>query len=157
MRHIEHVLVVSVAVDRGERPLFDAEPLVQHLHHGRQAVGGTGGVREHVVPGRVIHMIVDAEHDRDIAVGRWRGDEDLLHAATQMRLRPGRIGEPAGGFDHHLDVERWPIDLGGLPRRKDLGSLGANADGIAIGLHLLGAGAERGIVFQQMRQGLRVH
>src|SRR5664279_3691163 len=40
VREVEHVLVVGVTVDRGHRSLFDAERVVQHLHHRRQAVGG---------------------------------------------------------------------------------------------------------------------
>src|SRR5262249_61542362 len=104
----------------------------------------------------VHHVIIATEQYCDIGIGRWRRDEDLLYAATPMCLRPSRIGKPAGGFDHHLDIEPWPIDRGRLRRREDLDRLCTDAKGVAIGPHLLGAWAERRIILQQVRQGLRV-
>ena len=63
VREIEHVLVVGVAVDRGHRSLLDAEVVVQHLDHRGQAVGGAGRVGDDVVLGRIVHVVVHAEHD----------------------------------------------------------------------------------------------
>ena len=111
VREVEHVLVVGVAVDRGHRSLLDAELVVQHLHHRRQAVGGAGGVGNDVVLGRIVHVVVHAQHDGDVFVLRRRGDDDLFHRAAQVLAGVLGVGEPAGGFDHDLRAHRIPVEL----------------------------------------------
>ena len=46
---IHQILVVGIAVDRGHQALANRKGLVEHGHHGRQAVGGTGGVGDNLV------------------------------------------------------------------------------------------------------------
>src|SRR5208283_4427524 len=75
VRRVEHNLVVGVAVDGGHDAADDAECVVEHLDHGREAVGGATGVGEDVVLGRIVLVVVDAEHDGEVLVG-GRGRDD---------------------------------------------------------------------------------
>ena len=85
MRHVQRHLVVGVRVHRRHQRAADAEVLVQHLGHRREAVGGAGRVRDDVVLGRVVLLVVDADDDRDVLVLGGRGDDDLLRAGVDVR------------------------------------------------------------------------
>ena len=79
---------------------------------GRQAIGGARGVGDHVVLRRIVLVLVDAQHDGDVFVGRRRRDDDLLHRPAQVLLGQFGLGELAGGLDDHLRADRCPIQLG---------------------------------------------
>jgi len=91
-------------VDGGEKALLDAEPLVHDLGDGGEAVCGATRVRDHVVLSRIVHLIVDAEHDRDVLVLRGSRDDDLLDSVAAVSNRLGGIGEEASGLDHDVDA-----------------------------------------------------
>src|SRR5690606_23975781 len=59
---VEDCLGVGDGVDGGHGAVDDAEGLVDHLHHRRQAVGGAGGGGDDGVPGRIVEMVVDPHH-----------------------------------------------------------------------------------------------
>ena len=57
---------------------------------------------------RVVLVVVDAEHERDVGIGRGRRDDDLLRAGVEVLLRPVAVGEEAGRLDHDVDAEVAP-------------------------------------------------
>jgi len=156
VRKIQHVLIVGVAVDGGHEALLDDEFFVQHLRHRGQAIGGAGSVRDHVVLGRVVGRVVDSQHDGDVlALGR-RGNDDFLHRASQVLRRVLGVGEPAGGFHHHLRAQAGPVDLGRVPDRENPDALFAHYDRVRFDLHIFVEASESRIVFEQMRQRLGI-
>ena len=68
MRGVEQHLVVSVGVHGGEESAYNAEGLVQHLYHGRHAIGCARRRREDLVAHEVIRPLIDAHHQRCIDV-----------------------------------------------------------------------------------------
>ena len=68
---VEQVLVVGVGVDRRHQAGRDAEGVVEDLHHRHEAVRRARGVRDdHVVRGGVVGLLVDADDERGVDVGR---------------------------------------------------------------------------------------
>ena len=59
-------------------------------------------------------VVVDAEHERDVRVGRGRRDDDLLRAGVEVLLRALAVGEEAGRLEHDVDAEVAPRQ-----RRRD--------------------------------------
>jgi hypothetical protein len=99
----------------------DADGLVQDLGHGRQAVGRAGRVGDDVMSLGVVEVVVDAEHE--VRVGRLgafggRGEDDLLRSGLQMALGVGARTELAGRFDHDVDAEVRPWEVGGVALRE---------------------------------------
>ena len=81
------------------------------LGERRQAVGGARRVRDDVVLRLVVVAVVDAEHQRDVRVGRRRGDDHLLRAGREMLRRVVALGELAGRFEDDVDAEILPGQL----------------------------------------------
>ncbi len=108
VREVEDDLVVGVAVDGGHDAADDAAVRKDDLDDGRQAVGGAAGVGDDVVLGRIVLVLVDAEHEGDVFVGGRSGDDDLLHGRAEVGLGLGAVGEVAGGLDDDLRADCQP-------------------------------------------------
>ena len=68
---VEDRLIVRVRVHGRHHALLDAEAVVQHLRHRRQAVGGAARVRERLVLGLDL-VVVHAEHHGQVRLIRRR-------------------------------------------------------------------------------------
>ena len=88
---VQRRLVAGIGVDRGHHPLLDADGVVQHLGHRRQAVGGAGRVR-----------------DDEIVLGQ----RVVVHAVDD-----GLVRAVAGGRDQHALRRRSPDAPGTFPSR----------------------------------------
>ena len=125
---VEQVLVGGVGVDRGHQPVADADRLVQHLRHGRQAVRRARGVRDDVVDRRVVDLVeVDAEDDvRVDGLGALRrgGEDDLACAGLEVARGIGAGAEAAGGLDDDVDAEIGPRQVGRVGLAAARGSRG---------------------------------
>ena len=137
-------------------PHDDLEVVVDDLGNRRQAVGGAGGVGNDVVLGRIVLVLVDAQHDGDVFAGRRSGDDDLLHRAAQVLLGQLGLGELAGGLDDHLRADDSQSSLAGSFSAKTRMLLAVDADGVGGGGDVVRQVAEDGVVLQQMRQCLGV-
>jgi hypothetical protein len=87
------------------RPLTMTAGFKDDLDDGRQAVGGAAGVRDDVVLGGVVLVVVHAQHDGQVLVGGRSGDDDLLNGRAQVRLGLGAVGEVAGGLNDDLRAD----------------------------------------------------
>src|SRR5437867_363301 len=79
---VEDPLVVRVRVDRVHQPALDPEQVMDDLGGRREAVRRAAGVADHVVGGRVVAILVDAEDDRDVLTLGRGADDDLLCAGV---------------------------------------------------------------------------
>ena len=103
----------------------------------------------------VVHVIVDAEHDRQVFALGGRADDDLLRAAA-VDMCPRLVGarEASRGLDYKLDAQFVPGDRGGVALRNHFDPLAVDADGAVDGADLAGEGAVGAVVFQKMGVGL---
>ena len=110
------------------------------LSHRCQAVGGTGGIRDDVMPGGIILILV-YPHDKGlyIALGRRR-DDDLFGAGIDMRAGtfsvtkdPSTLGNivhtniPPGNFPRIFyagNLNKPPIDIDALITAADVTGVG---------------------------------
>jgi len=155
VEHVGQHLVVGVGVDGGHQSGFDADGLIEHLGHRRQAVGGARGIRDDVIT-VLEDIVVDAiDHRRQVLAGRRR-DQHLARAGTQMRRGFFLAGEEAGAFHHHVDPQLAPGQLARI-------ALGQHPDAVAVDDHRIALDADlgvelavRGVVARQVGIGVRV-
>ena len=86
---VEDALVVGVGVDGRHEALLDAERVLQHLGHRRQAVGGAGRVRDDVVLLGVVLVVVDAE--QIVTSGSLAGAEMITLLAPGVEVQGGLV------------------------------------------------------------------
>ena len=109
VRRVEDVLVVRVRVDRAHEAFDPAEAVDDRLYRGRQAVGRARCIRDDVVRRRIVPVVVDAEHQRDVlTLGRRRDDDFLRAAGVDVRAGLGGVGEQPGRLDDDVDAEILP-------------------------------------------------
>jgi hypothetical protein len=98
-------------------------------------------------------VVVHAEHDGDVLVGRGRGDNDLLDRRAKVGLGLLGVGEEASGFHDDLSADRSPVELRGVALGEDLDLLAVDNDGVFGGRDFILQVAEDRIVLEEMRQG----
>ena len=117
MHLVQYLLVVGVGVDGGHQPVADAEVVVEHLHHGGEAVGGAGRIGDDVVIVGIVFAVVDPQHHGQVLATGGRGDNHLLGAPIHVRPCLGRVGKDAGALHHHLHAVLAPWDAAGVALR----------------------------------------
>ena len=138
------------------KPGLDLAEVVQHLRERRDAVGRARRVRDDVVRVRVVLVVVDAEHDRDVRVRGRGGDDDLLRACIEMLLRTVAVGEEAGRLEHDVDAQVAPGQRAGIPLGEHAHLLAGGAERPVGELDLALERAERRVVLQEVGHRLRV-
>ena len=156
MRQVEDLLVIRVRVDGRHEALLDRVVDVQDLCERRDAVRRAGRVGDDVVLLGVVHVVVDAENDGEVGIGRGRGDDYLLRAGVDVLLRAVPVGEEAGRLDHELDLEVLPRQPGRVALGEDLELGLAGLDDAVADLDILVELPEDGVVLQQVPHRLRV-
>ncbi len=140
VRQIEQLLVVGVGMDRGHDAVFDAEVIQQDFGHGRQAVGRAGGVGDDVVRDRVVGLVVDAQHEGDIRVGRRGGNNDVLGSGCEVLPCAFAVGEAPSRFDDDVDLQILPGQVFGVLHREHFNGLAVDEDLVVFGLDAPGQG-----------------
>eukprot|EP01136_Pigoraptor_vietnamica_P039795 Opistho-1_new@10972 len=119
VRCVHHQVGVGRVVQRGDLAVADADGLVHHLHHGREAVGGAGGGGHDAVARglvlRVVHTHDDVEHAPHL---HRRGHDHTLRAAVQVALDGVGREELAGALQHQVHAQIAPGNL----RRRAVGA-----------------------------------
>ena len=133
----------------------DAERLVQHLRHGRQAVGRAGGVGDDVValgsytsskltPSTTVASAV-------ASLGR-RGDDHLARACLEVLARRRARAEATRRLDHDVHAELAPREGGRVRSAKHADLVAVDADRPSRTSTLPGKAAVDGVVAQQARE-----
>ncbi len=126
MRGVHDHLGVGQVVQRRDRPVTDADALVDDVDHRRQAVGRARRGGHHGVHSRVVATVVDA-HDH--VQRAWLFDrcchDDLVDPAFEVRRERLHGAELARSFDHDIDAVL-------VPRHLTRGGFTAEADRRAV-------------------------
>src|SRR5581483_225215 len=88
--------------------------LEKHVDDRGQTVRGATGVRDNIVLGRIVLLVVDAHDDGDVFALGGRRDDDLARSGFQMAPSLGRLGEQAGRFNDVFHAKLFP-GQGGRP------------------------------------------
>ena len=153
---VEDLLVVRVRVDRRHESLLDREGVVQDLGERRDAIRRARCVRDDVMLLGVVRVVVHAEHDRHVRIGRGRRDHNLLRAGVDVFLRALAVGEEPGRLDHQIDVEIAPGQPCGIALGEDLQLGLPRPDHSVADLDVLLKLTEDGVVLQEVSHRLRV-
>ncbi len=99
-------------------------------------------------------LVVDAiDHGDVLTAGRGR-DQHPLGAGLQVLARRLALGEDAGAFQRHIDLELAPGQVGGIALGQHRHRAAAEIDSGLGGPHPAGERPVDRIVFQQMRVGV---
>ncbi len=104
----------------------------------------------------IVRLVIHAENECGVGIGGGRRNDDFLHGAADVLARVGPCREQARGFDHDRRADRSPVELRGVLDAENLEALAINGDRVVRVGHLIGKIAEDRIVFQQMRERLRI-
>ena len=152
MQGVERRLIAGIGMNGGHEAGLDAHGVVQHLCDRREAIGGAGAVRDHlVIPGQLI--VVDAVDNGCIGIVGRRRDQHALGAGGQMQSGLVLCGENAGAFQRDVDAEFFPRQLGRIALGRNLDLAVAEADRIPLDGHGAREAPMHGIEAQQMRIG----
>jgi hypothetical protein len=109
---VEQALVVGVGVHGGHVAGLDPEVVLDHLHHGDDAVGRARSVGDDLVLLGVVILVVDLVHERGIHALARGGDDDLLGPAIDVGRCPITAGKDARGIHDDVGAHVAPGDLG---------------------------------------------
>ena len=113
-------------MERRDGAVLDADPFVDHLDDWCKAVSCAGGGGDDLVLGRVVEIVVDADHNVESSLLDRRGYDNAVNAALKERRDCLRCLELRGRFEHNLDAKLVP---GNFARR----CVAAEADPPAVG------------------------
>ena len=154
MRKIQNYLVVGIRMDGRHGAEKNFEVVINDFHDGRQTICGAGSVRNNVVLGRVINLLINSKHERNIFVLGGRRNDDFFYRPANMFLGVIGIGKMACGFEHNLGADRIPWKFGRIPLGENLESLVVYGNAVRSSRDLIMQVAENGIIFEQVRQRL---
>src|SRR5439155_18650761 len=112
--------------------------------------------RDDVVRLGLVGVVVDADHDRHVGIGRRRGDDHLLRATLEMLLGTFALREEAGRLDHEIDAEVSPGKARRVLLGEELDLLSGDGDLCVSGDNILSQRAEDRVVAEQVRHRLEV-
>lgn len=163
-RAIHGFLRGGVGVDGGHQTLGNAESfLEQHMHQRGKAIGGAACVRDDVMDGRIVEVIVDALNERDVLTLGRCGNDHFFGTGGDVALGFVRFGEKAGGLDDDFHAEFLPRQTIRRAGAHDLDVVAVDDDDVVLleirGGLLGGNGACEaalsGVIFQQISEVVR--
>jgi hypothetical protein len=104
----------------------------------------------------VVGVVVHAEHDGYVRIGRRRRDHHLLRAGVDVLLRAVAIGEEPGRLDHELDAEVSPRKGSRILLGKHLQLTVPGLDDPVVDVDVLVELPEHGVVLQKVSHRLGV-
>src|SRR6266478_9299883 len=156
MRKVEDHLVIAVGMYSRHGPADDLEAVVYDLGDRSQTVRRARRIRNNVVLGGIVLVLVDAQHDREVLVLCRSGDDDLLYRPAHMLLGIVSVGESAGRFDDDLRAD-------GLPGQRGWVFFFENLNGFAVDGNVVGTSgdfvrqvSQDRIVLEQVGQSFRI-
>jgi hypothetical protein len=105
---------------------------------------------------RVVHLVVDPEHERHVRLRRRRRDHDFLRSGFDVLLRAFTVGEEARRLEHDVDRELVPGQRGRIALREELELEVPGPERVVAEGDVFAERPEGRVVAQQVRHGLRV-
>ena len=78
--------------------------LQQYVDEWRQAVGCARCVRNNVMLGSVVLVVIHANNDSDVFIFRRRGNDDLLSTSFEVTFSFRSFRKETGGLNDDLDA-----------------------------------------------------
>ncbi len=129
---------------------------LMHLRDRREAVRRARGVRHDAVLGRVVALVVDADHEGRVIAAGGRADDHALRAALKVQFGLLARGEQARRFDHDSCADAAPRNLRRIALAEHRDLLPVHHDRVAVGADLSLEAAVDRVVLEQVREGLRI-
>ena len=156
MALVQDGLVVGIRVNRRHQAMLDAEVIVEHLHHGGEAIGSAGGVGDDVMVLGIVHPIINAHHQGQVLAFGRRRDNHFAGTALQMARSLIGIREDASRLYDQVNTHLRPWNLGRISFGEDIDTASIH-DKIAVArFNLTGVAAIVGVVFQKVGVGFSV-
>ena len=157
---VDEVLIVGVGVDRLHVAVADAVPLLHHLEHRSDGVGGAGGGGDDPVI-RPYHLMVDAEHHVLHLPLAGSGQQHLAGTARFQVLGETRLITPDPGVvddQRIVNAVGGVVDVGRAVGVDHLDESAIGDDGAAFTIHFDGAveGAVHRVAAQQAGTFLQI-
>jgi len=109
-------LTVGISVRGVHQTVLDAEGLMEHQGHRREAVSGAASVADNPVVGRIVLIVVNSHHHREVVIFTRRGDDNPFGSAFHdVHLSLRFIGEESRGLDHDVHTHALPGDRSWIP------------------------------------------
>src|SRR5947209_8196624 len=132
VREVVDGLVIGVGMHGGREAPLDAEIVEQHLGHGGEAIGRARGVRDELMTGGIVLLLVDPQDDRDVRILGGRRDHHLLGPGLEVLGRGRLVTEDAGGLDHDVHPELAPGQCRGVLGGAHAHLAAIDEDGLAL-------------------------
>ena len=128
--------------------------VVQHLGHGRQAVGRAGGAGDERLA--LVALVVHAHHEhRSVVLGR-SGHDDRLRAGLDVAFGLRLLEEEAGRFANVLGADIAPLQVGRILLRGQADFLAVDDQTAVAGFDGALERAVNAVILQHVRKLLRV-
>src|SRR5262245_26393651 len=138
-------------------PAFlDAEALVDDFRERREAVRRARRVRDDLMFGRIVLVVVHAEDDGDVGALRGRRDHHALGAGGDVLRRGVAVGEEPGRLEHHVDAEILPRQLRRILHRQHLELVAVDRDAVLFGFDACVQVSKHRVVLQQVGERMGV-
>ena len=123
----------GVGVNGGHKTFSDTESfLEENVDDRRKAVSRATCVRDDVMLGRIVEVVIHTDDEGGVFALRRSGDDDLLGTSGDVALGFFSFGEKAGGFDDDFDTEFFPWQTFRAARAHDFDVVAVDDDDVVI-------------------------
>ena len=96
MWKVQKALIIGIGVDSGHESTLNAEGVINGLSHRSQTVGCARSVRNNIVGGGVIFVLIYAHDDRDVFTLSRCGNDHLFGAGSDVLSSRLRVSKDTG-------------------------------------------------------------
>ena len=107
---VKYSLVVGIGMDSGHQTFHYTKTIVQYFGGGSQGIGSAGGVRDNMVSGRIVFILIHTQDYSDIFILGRGGNDDLFGATLPVSGSFGSICKESGGLNDNINTEVLPFD-----------------------------------------------
>ncbi len=105
---------------------------------------------------RVVLIVIDSQHKRDVFILCRSRNDDLLHRPAQVLLGIFGVSEASSRFNHHLHADAFPRQRSRVLLFENFDCLTIHRDAVRPGSNFVRQVAEDRVVLQQMGQSFRI-
>jgi hypothetical protein len=111
----------------------DSELVVQNLCHRCETIRGATRVGNNLVLRRIKNVVVHTHTNRHVGIFRRRADQHSFGAClTQMQVGLVTAGEQPSRFEHDINVEFFPREVGRIALLQDFDFVTSHDDMLVV-------------------------